>query len=161
MIFLFPIQSPNRTLSSLQLGFRFMVCQNIHLGCRGSWFDLKSGLFCPRLSQTLLCNSTKINNQLWFSIGSPNCSLSTFPGWGWVGGSVGVGKCVSKENPKSDLDLDLWFVNIENESCSTTWVDPKTFVKPYSDPQFSPLGPLKTKMTPTLSQIQMSEFKQS
>ena len=102
--FLFPIQSPNRTLSSLQLGFRFMVCQNIHLGCRGSWFDLKLGLFCPRLSQTLLHNSTKINNQLWFSIGSPNCSLYTFPGW------VGVGKCVSKENPKSDLDLDLGFV---------------------------------------------------
>ena len=24
---------------------------------------------------------------------------------------VGVGKCVSKENPKSDLDLDLGFVN--------------------------------------------------
>ena len=23
-----------------------------------------------------------------------------------------VGKCVSKENPKSDLDLDLGFVNI-------------------------------------------------
>ena len=101
--FLFPIQSPNRTLSSLRLGFRFMVCQNIHSGCRGSWFDLKSGLFCPRLSQTLLCNSTKINNQLWFSIGSPNCSLSTFPGWV-------VGKCVSKKNPKSDLDLDLRFV---------------------------------------------------
>ena len=86
--FLFPLQSPNRTLSSLQLGFRFMVCQNIHLGCYGSWFGLKSGLFYPRLSQTLLCNSTKINNQLWFSIGSPNCSLSTFPGW--VGGG-GVG----------------------------------------------------------------------
>ena len=27
----------------------------------------------------------------------------------WVGG-VGVGKCVSKENPKSNLDLDLGFV---------------------------------------------------
>ena len=25
---------------------------------------------------------------------------------------MGVGKCVSKENPKSDLDLDLGFVNI-------------------------------------------------
>ena len=25
---------------------------------------------------------------------------------------VGVGNCVSKENPKSDLDLDLGFVNI-------------------------------------------------
>ena len=25
--------------------------------------------------------------------------------------------------------------NIENESCSTTWVDPKTVVKPYSNPK--------------------------
>ena len=45
--------------------------------------------------------------------------------------------------------------NIENESCSTTWVDPKTVVKPYSDPQTSLLGPHKTKTTPKLSQIQM------
>ena len=51
--------------------------------------------------------------------------------------------------------------NIENESCSTTWVDPKTFVKPYSNPQSSPLQPHKTKMTQKLSQIQMSEFKES
>ena len=50
---------------------------------------------------------------------------------------------------------------IENESFSTTWVDPKTFVKPYSNPQSSPLGPHKTKMTPKLSQIQMLEFKES
>ena len=35
--------------------------------------------------------------------------------------------------------------NIENESCSTTLVDPKTVVKPYSDPQTSPLGPQKVK----------------
>ena len=26
---------------------------------------------------------------------------------------MGVGKCVTKENPKSDLDLDLGFVKIE------------------------------------------------
>ena len=25
--------------------------------------------------------------------------------------------------------------NIENESCSTRWVDPKTVVEPYSDPK--------------------------
>ena len=29
-------------------------------------------------------------------------------------GGTGVGKCVSKENPKSDLDLDLGFVNSRN-----------------------------------------------
>ena len=51
--------------------------------------------------------------------------------------------------------------NIENESCSTTWVDPKTFVKPYSNTQSSALGPHKTKMNPKLSQIQMSEFRES
>merc|ERR1711873_151295 len=49
--------------------------------------------------------------------------------------------------------------NIENESCSTTKVDPKTVVKPYSNPQTSPLGPHKTKTTPKLSQNQISEFK--
>ena len=32
-------------------------------------------------------------------------------GWG-----VGVGKCVTKENPKSNLDLDLEFVNNTNKS---------------------------------------------
>ena len=50
---------------------------------------------------------------------------------------------------------------IENKSCSTTGVDPKTVVKPYSDPQTSQLGPHKTKTTPKLSQIQMSEFRES
>ena len=50
------------------------------------------------LIQDPLVNSPNIDKQLLFPIGSPNCTLSTFPGWG-------VGKCVSKENPKSDLDL--------------------------------------------------------
>ena len=35
--------------------------------------------------------------------------------------------------------------NIENESCSTTRVDPKTVVEPYSNPQASPLGLQKDK----------------
>ena len=103
---LFPIGRPTRTLSSFQLGLRLMVCQNIHSGCRHLWFDLKSGLFCPRLAPTLLCNSTNLNKQLLFPIGSPNCTRSTFPGW------VGVGKCVCKETPKSDLDLDLGIVKM-------------------------------------------------
>ena len=33
---------------------------------------------------------------------------------GWVGGRWVVGKSDFKENPKSDLDLDLWFVNIQH-----------------------------------------------
>ena len=49
---------------------------------------------------------TNIDKQLLFSIGSPNCILFTFPRW------VVLGKCVTKENPKSDLDLDLGFVKI-------------------------------------------------
>ena len=81
--FLYPIGRPTRTLSSFQLGLRLMVCQNIHSGCRHLWFDLKSGLFCPRLAPTLLCNSTNLKKQLLFPIGSPNCTQSNFPEWGW------------------------------------------------------------------------------
>ena len=33
--------------------------------------------------------------------------------------------------------------NKEDESCSTTLVDPKTVVEPYSNPKNSPLGPQK------------------
>ena len=39
---------------------------------------------------------------------------------------------------------------IENESCSTTWVEPKTVVEPYSDPQTSPIGPQKDKIDPKI-----------
>ena len=59
-------------------------------------------LFGFRLTQNPLVNSPNIDKQLLFPIGSPNCTLSTFPG-----GLGVVGKCVSKENPKSDLDLGL------------------------------------------------------
>ena len=62
----------------------------------------KVGLVLARLAQTLLWTFTNIDKQLLFSIGSPNCTFSTFPGGWWVG----VGKCVTKENPKSNLDLD-------------------------------------------------------
>ena len=78
---LFPIGRPTRTLSSFQLRLRLMVYQNIHLGCRHIWFDLMSGVFCPRFAPTLFCNSTNLNKQLLFPIGSPNCTRSTFPGY--------------------------------------------------------------------------------
>ena len=39
---------------------------------------------------------------------------------------------------KKNIKIDR---NIQNKSCSTTWVDPKTVVEPYS----SPLGPQKDK----------------
>ena len=31
--------------------------------------------------------------------------------------------------------------NLENKSCSTTWVDPKIVFDPYPDPKNNPLGP--------------------
>ena len=33
----------------------------------------------------------------------------------------------------------------KNESCSTTWVDPKTVFEPFHSPKNSPLGPQKVK----------------
>ena len=45
--------------------------------------------------------------------------------------------------------------NIENKSCSTTWLDSKTVFKPYPNPKLAHLGPQKVKNDPqTLSQIQ-------
>ena len=85
-------------IKTLNLNWSSLNYFQIHL------FDL--GLFWARLAQTLLWNLTNIDKQLLFSIGSPNYTLSSFPGWGVVG------KCVTKENPKSDLDLDSGFVNI-------------------------------------------------
>ena len=38
----------------------------------------------------------------------------------------------------------------QNESCSTTWVDPKTDVEPYSNPKNSPLAPQKVKNDPKI-----------
>ena len=40
-------------------------------------------------------------------------------------------------------------------------LDPETVVEPYSDPKPVHYGPKKTKMTPKLSQIYMSEFRES
>ena len=42
-------------------------------------------LFGFKLTQNPLVNSPNIDKQLLFPIGSPNCTLSTFPGWGaWL-----------------------------------------------------------------------------
>ena len=48
--------------------------------------------------------------------------------------------------------------NIENESCSTTWVNQKTVVEPYSDPKSSTLGPQEDKSD---RKEQMSELKET
>ena len=50
-----------------------------------------------------------------------------------------------KIKSKSKVTIE---VNIENKSCSTTWVDPKTFFEPYPGPKNSPLGSQKLKNDP-------------
>ena len=40
--------------------------------------------------------------------------------------------------------------NIENESCSNTWVDPKTVGESYPNPKNSPLGPQNVKNYPKI-----------
>ena len=47
-----------------------------------------------------------------------------------------------KINSKSKVKIEG---TVENKSCSTTWLDPKTFLEPYSDPKISPSGPQKVK----------------
>ena len=47
----------------------------------------------------------------------------------------------SKMTPKLGIEK----LSIENESCVSTLVDPKTVFKPYFDPKNSPLGPQKVK----------------
>ena len=49
--------------------------------------------------------------------------------------------------------------NIEDKSCPTTWVDPKTFFESYPDPKNTQLGLQKVKNDPKLSQIQILELK--
>ena len=40
--------------------------------------------------------------------------------------------------------------NKENESCSNTWVDPKTVVEPDPSPKNGPLWPQKVKNVPEI-----------
>ena len=64
-----------------------------------------------------------------------------------------------KMTPKLNIEIDE---NIENESCSTTWVDPNTVFEPFPDPPKTACdGPKKYKMTLKLSQIKMSELKET
>ena len=39
---------------------------------------------------------------------------------------------------------------MQNESWTTTWIDPKTVFEPYPKPKNSPLGPQKVKNDPKL-----------
>ena len=50
--------------------------------------------------------------------------------------------------------------NLENKSYQSILGDPETVFEPNPNPKDSPLGPQKSKMTPKLSQNQMSELKE-
>ena len=52
-----------------------------------------------------------------------------------------------KIESKSNVRIER---NKENESCSTTWVDPKSVVEPYPSLKNSPLGPQKVKNDPKI-----------
>ena len=52
-----------------------------------------------------------------------------------------------KIKSKSNVRIER---NRENESCSTTWVDPKTDFEPCPDPKNSSLGPKKVKNDPKI-----------
>ena len=50
--------------------------------------------------------------------------------------------------------------NIENESCSITWVDPKTVFEPYPGHRISPFGPQKVINDPKIklkSKVEIEE----
>ena len=56
-----------------------------------------------------------------------------------------------KNDPKIKSKLYVRiYRNIENGSCSTTWVDPKTVFDPFPDPKNSPTGPQKVKKYPKI-----------
>ena len=59
-------------------------CFGLELLCRGWDGQVETQLcfFGFRLTQDPLVNSPNIDKQLLFPIGSPNCTLSTFPGGG-------------------------------------------------------------------------------
>ena len=74
---------------------------------------------------------------------------------------LGPPKVKNDSKIKSKLNARIEKKPKENESCSTTWVDPKTVFELYPNPKNSPLGPKKSKMAPKLSQNQMSEGKET
>ena len=54
-----------------------------------------------------------------------------------------------KNYPKIKSKLNVKIEgNIENESCSTTWVDPKTIVEPYPNPKKQPIRAPKRQKLP-------------
>ena len=56
-------------------------------------------------------------------------------------------KIYPKIQSKSNVRIER---NKENESYSTTWVEPKTVFEPYPNPKNSPLGPQKVKNDPKI-----------
>ena len=52
-----------------------------------------------------------------------------------------------KIKSKSNVRIER---NTEYESCSTSWVDPKTVFEPYTDHKSIPLGPQKVQNKPKI-----------
>ena len=56
-----------------------------------------------------------------------------------------------KNDPKIESKLNVRIQrNKENESCSTTWIDPNSVVEPYPNPKNSSLEPQKVKNDPKI-----------
>ena len=66
-----------------------------------------------------------------------------------------------KNDPKIKSNSNVTIQGIiENESCSTTWVDPKTVFESHIEPEKSLLGPKKVKNKPKIK-YQTSEWKET
>ena len=74
-----------------------LVCGRKSVKGTIAYVSTLSGLFWPKLSQTLQCNSSKTSNFCFLQEALTELNLLSSGGWA-------VGKCVTKENPKSDLD---------------------------------------------------------
>ena len=82
---------------------------------------------------------------MFYYMSTPRNSFWTQPHY--KNSPLGPQKVKNSHNIKSKSN-SRFEGNIENESCSITWVDPKTVLKPYSNPQTSPLGPQKDNNNP-------------
>jgi len=73
-----------------------------------------------------------------------------------------LGPQIVKNDPKIKSNSKVRMErNIENESCSTIWVDPKTVVEPYPNPKNSPLEPQKVKNDPKIKQKLIPELTET
>ena len=71
-----------------------------------------------------------------------------------------LGPQKDKNGPKIKSNSNITIQGIiRNESCSTTWVDPKIIFEPHIEPKNSPIRPRKVKNDPKLDQNQCQNWK--